>query len=89
MNQLEVKASQVQRPTGLVTIEFLSHHEVLQVLVVHPDFYQVLSSFQKVPLLFQRADDSKHLLVIDLIVLFHQRQRFAVKSYWVPLFFSK
>ena len=89
MNQLEVKASQVQRPTGLVTIEFLSHHEVLQVLVVYPDFYQVLSSFQKVPLLFQRADDSKHLLVIDLIVLFHQRQGFAVKSYWVPLFFSK
>jgi len=89
MNQLEVKASQVQRPTGLVTIEFLSHHEVLQVLVVHPDFYQVLSSFQKVPLLFQRADDSKHLLVIDLIVLFHQRQGFTVKSYWVPLFFSK
>jgi len=52
MNQLEVKASQVQKPTGLVTIEFLSHHEVLQDLVVHPDFYQVLSSFQKVPLLF-------------------------------------
>jgi len=68
MNQLEVKVSQVQRPTGLVTIEFLSHHEVLQDLVVHPDFYQVLSSFQKVPLLFQHVDDSKHLLVMDLVV---------------------
>ena len=52
MNQLEVKASQVQRPTGLVTIEFFSCHEVLQVLVVHLDFYQVPSSFQKVPPLF-------------------------------------
>jgi len=45
MNQLEVKASQVQRPTGLTTIEFLSCHEVLQILMVHPDFYQVPSSF--------------------------------------------
>ena len=52
MNQLKVKASQVQRPPGLVTVEFLSRHEVLQVLVVRPDFYQVASSFQKVPLLF-------------------------------------
>jgi len=45
MNQLEVKASQVQRPTGLATVEFLGRHEVLQVLVVHPDFYWVPSSF--------------------------------------------
>ena len=58
MNQLEVEASQVQRPTDLATVEFLSRHEVLQVLVVYPDFYQVPSSFQKVPLLFQRMDDS-------------------------------
>jgi len=88
MNQLEVKASQVQRPPGLVTVEFLSRHEVLQVLVVRPDFYQVASSFQKVPLLFQRTDDSKHLFVIDLIVLFHQRQGFAIESHWVLFFFS-
>jgi len=88
MNQLEVKVSQVQRPTGLAMIEFLSRHEVLQVFVVHPDFYRVLSSFQKVPPLFQRTNDSKHLLVIDLVVLFHWRQGFAVESYQVPLVFS-
>jgi len=88
MNQLEVKASQVQRPTDLATIEFLRCHEVLQVLVICLDFYQVPSSFQKVPPLFQHADDSKHLLVMDLVVLFHQRQRFAVKSHQVLLFFS-
>ena len=89
MNQLEVKASQVQGPTGLATIEFLSRHEVLQVLVVCPDFYRVPSSFQKMPLLFQRTDDSKHLFVMDLVVLFHQRQGFAVESYRVPLLFSR
>jgi len=81
MNQLEVKASQVQRLTGLVTVEFLSRYEVLQVLVVYPDFYQMLSSFQKVPPLFQHMDDSEHLFVMDLIVLFYWRQEFAVKSH--------
>ena len=88
MNQLKVKASQVQGPTGLATIEFLSRHEVLQVLVVHPDFYRMPSSFQKVPPLFQHADDSKHLFVVDLVVLFHRRQGLAIKSYRVPLLFS-
>jgi len=88
MNQLEVEASQVQRLTGLATVEFLSCHEVLQVLVVCSDFYQVPSSFQKIPLLFQHANDSKHLLIMDLVVLFHYRQGFAVESHWVPFFFS-
>jgi len=64
MNQLEVEVSQVQRPPGLATVEFLSHHEVLQVLVVHPDFYWVPGSFQKVPPFFQHTDDSEHLQVV-------------------------
>ena len=89
MNQLEVKASQVQRSTGLATIKFLSRHEVLQVLVVCSDFYRVPSSFQKVPPLFQRMDDSEHFFVMDLIVPFHQRQEFAIENYWVLLFFSR
>jgi len=88
MNQLEVEASQVQRPTGLATVEFLGHHEVLQVLVVCPDFYQVLSSFQKVPLLFQCTDDSEHFFVMDFVILFHQEQGFAVESHWMSFFFS-
>jgi len=88
MNQLEVEASQVQRPLGLATVEFLSRHEVLQVLVVCPDFHWVTSSFQKVPPLFQRPDDSEHLFVMDLVVPFHWRQGFAIASHWVPFFFS-
>ena len=72
----------------MATIEFLSRHEVLQVLVVRPDFYRVPSSFQKVSLLFQRTDDSKHLFVMDLVVPFHRRQGFAVKGHWVPFLLS-
>jgi len=33
VNQLEVEIGQVQGPTSLATVEFLSCHEVLQVLV--------------------------------------------------------
>jgi len=52
-------------------VEFLSHHKVLQVLVVRPDLYQVPGSFQEIPPLFQYTDDSRHLLVMDLVILFH------------------
>ena len=70
-------------------VEFLSHHEVLQVLVVRPDLYQMLGSFQEVSLLFQHMDDSEHLFVMDLVVPFHQRQRFAVEGHRVPFLLSR
>jgi len=74
---------------SLVTVEFLSCHEILQVLVVRPDFYQIPGSFQEMPLLFQCADDSEYLLVIDLIILFHRRQGFAIEDHWVPFLLSR
>jgi len=43
----------------------------------------MLGFFQKMSLLFQYVDDSKHLLVIDLIIPFHQRQGFAVEGHQV------
>ena len=38
-------------------------------------------SFQEMPLLFQCVDDSEYLLVMDLIVLFHWRQGFAIEGH--------
>jgi len=73
---------------SLATVEFLSHHEVLQVLVVHPDLYQVPGSFQEIPLLFQCMDDSEHLLVMDLVIPFHQRQGFAIEGHQVLFLLS-
>ena len=67
----------------MATVEFLSHHEVLQVLVVCPDLHWVLGSFQKIPLLFQCANDGEHLFVVDFVVPFHQRQGFAVEGHQV------
>jgi len=48
----EIESSQMQGPTGLATVKFLGHHEILKVLVVGPDFYRMGHSFQEVPLLF-------------------------------------
>ena len=68
-------------------VEFLSHHEVLQVLVVRLDFHQASGSLQEVFLLFKRINDSEHLFVMDLVVLFYRRQKFAVESHQVLLLF--
>jgi len=48
----EVESSQMQGLTSLATVKFLGCHEILEVLVVGPDFHQMGCSFQKVPLLF-------------------------------------
>ena len=72
-----------------MTVEFLSCHEVFQVLVVHPDLYWVLGSFQKMPPLFQCVDDSKYLLVMDLVIPFHWRQGFAIEGHQMPFLFSR
>jgi len=41
----EVKPSQIQRPTSLMMVKFLGCHEILEVLVISPDFYQISRSF--------------------------------------------
>jgi len=71
-----------------VIVEFLSHHKVLQVLVVCLDLYRVSGFLQKMPLLFQCMDDSEHLLVMDLVVPFHWRQGFAIEGHQMPFLLS-
>ena len=41
----EVEPSQMQGPAGLTTVKFLGYHEILKVLVVGPDLYQMGRSF--------------------------------------------
>jgi len=48
----EVESSQMQGPTSLAMVKFLGHHEILEVLVVSPDFHWMGRSFQEVPSLF-------------------------------------
>jgi len=57
--------------------------------VVCPDFYWVLDSLQEVPPLFQHMDNSKYLLVMDLIIPLHWRQGFAVEGHQVLFLFSR
>ena len=48
----EVEPSQMQGLAGLTMVKFLGRHEILKVLVVGPDFYQMGRFFQKVPPFF-------------------------------------
>jgi len=48
----------------------------------------VLGSFQKMPPLFQCADDNEYLLVMDLVIPFYWRQGFAVEGHWMPFLLS-
>jgi len=48
----EVEPSQMQGPMGLTMVKFLGCHEILKVLVVSPDLYQMGCSFQTVSPLF-------------------------------------
>ncbi|KIM83337.1 hypothetical protein PILCRDRAFT_69665, partial [Piloderma croceum F 1598] len=81
----EVESGQVEGPPSLAAVEFLRSHEVLQVLVIHPDFKLVMRAFQKMAPIFQSSDDRQHFLVVDLIVPLHGIETFGVVSNWMPL----
>jgi hypothetical protein len=59
-----------------VLIELLSNSKIFKILVVGPDIYRVASSFKVMSPLFKPSDDSKHLSVMDLVILL----------YWVECF---
>jgi len=52
MMKQKVESSQMQGPMSLTMIKFLGRYEILEVLVVGPDFHWMGRSFQKVPPLF-------------------------------------
>jgi hypothetical protein len=81
----EVEFGQVEGPPSLVAVEFLRGHEVLQVLVICPDFKLVMGAFQKMAPIFQSSDDRQHFLVMDLVVPLHGIETFGVVSDWMPL----
>jgi hypothetical protein len=45
MVHVKVEPGEVQRPTGLATVEFLHRHEVFKIFVVSPDFKLVMGIF--------------------------------------------
>src|SRR6202795_1333842 len=76
----EVKAGQVEGPSGLAAVELLGSPEVLEVLMVRPDLKGLARAFQVVSPLFQRSDDCQHFHITDLIVAFDRGQAFGLES---------
>jgi len=73
MRECEVEVREIEGPARLALVQLFGHHEVLQVLVVRQYLTGVFSAFDKVPPLLQCPDDSKHLLVMYLVVAFRVR----------------
>jgi hypothetical protein len=70
----KIEPGKVEGPLSLAVVELLCCYKVLKVLVVHPDFKLVTSTFQEMAPVFQSSDDCQHLLVVDLIVTFHHAE---------------
>jgi len=45
----EVELGEVEGPLGLSPVELFSHHEILEVFVVHLNFALVFGAFNEVP----------------------------------------
>jgi hypothetical protein len=58
--------------------------KVLEVFVVSPDLYGMVSTFKVMFLVFQSSDDGKHLSVVDLVIFLHRIQRFGQEGNEVP-----
>ena len=71
--ECEVEVCEVERPAGLPVVEVLGSHEVLQVLVVCPDFKLVFRSFDEVSPFLQCTDDREHFLVVYLVIPLYWR----------------
>jgi len=84
--ECEVEAGEVERPSGLPLVQLLGCHEVLQILVIHPDFALVFHAFNEVLPLLGGSDDRQHLLVMDLIVPLNGGEGLGEESDQVPLF---
>ncbi|KAG6900998.1 hypothetical protein C0995_002637 [Termitomyces sp. Mi166 len=69
-----VEVGQIQGPLSLIAIELLYHPKVLEVLVVSPNFKLVLCILKRMPPLLKGLNDSKHLLIVDLVVLLNSIQ---------------
>ena len=85
MVKREIKTREEQGPSSLSPVELLCCLEVFQVFVVCPDLWGMFCTFQEVALLLYSSNDCQHLLVIDIIILFHCAQGLEVEGHWVPL----
>ena len=81
----EVKAGEVERPSGLPPVQLLGCHEILQVFVICPDLALVFCAFDEVSPLLESSDNRQHLLVMDLIVPLDGGERLGEEGNQMPL----
>jgi hypothetical protein len=68
MDEREVIFAELQRPSGLSSIEFLCGGEVFQTFVIGPDLKLQLTALEIVSPLVEGLHDSQHFFVVDVVV---------------------
>ncbi len=71
MMEGEMIFCQLDDPSGLSSVYFLGLSEILEVLVIHPNFKVLVCSHEVVSPFFESEHDHEEFFVIDLIVTFH------------------
>ena len=66
-------------------VQFLGRHEVLEVLVIRPNFHLVLGTLEEVSPLLKHTHYRQHLLVMDLVVSLYSTKAFGVECNRMPL----
>ena len=70
MDDFEVKISEVEQPSCLVTVEVLCLTEVRQILVICEDLYGEGGTVEVMPSGLQGLDDGEEFSVVDVVVSF-------------------
>src|SRR5260370_25901905 len=81
----EMEWGQVERPSGLPTIELLSIMEVGKVLMVCEYIEPFRGTFKEMLPLLQCSHDGKHLLVVDGVVLLDICEALRHETHWMKM----
>jgi len=70
MSEMEIETAEVQGPLCLLMCEVLCRVPIFQVSMVGDNVEHLREAFQIVLPVFESTNDGKHLLIIDLVILF-------------------
>ena len=85
MMEMIIKPIEEEGPPGLSRVQVLGLLEVLEVLMVRPDFDWMPSTLEEVPPLLEAPHDCEELLVVHLVIPLDGRQALREECDRMPL----
>ncbi len=82
--ECEVVFCELSDPVGLSSVQLLGESEILEVLMICPDFYVFSCAHEVMAPFGERKHDCEPLFVVDLVISFCCTERFRHESHWAP-----